>query len=47
MPIKLLNDDDLYQGAIDMIDSNMTQLRKKQFRDILLFKLDQQLTDVN
>lgn len=36
----MLNDELLYESAIDVIDHNMAHLRKKQIRDLLLFKTD-------
>lgn len=38
-----MNDDILYENAVEMIDSNMGELRKKQVRELLLFKADQHI----
>ena len=45
--VKVMNDDQLYEEAINTIDSNMSQLRKKNIREILMYKADQHITPKN
>jgi len=39
--VKLMDDDKLYKNCIDIIDQNMNDLRKKQLREMLIYKANQ------